>query len=243
MLGIHPSSAGWFLGICTTGGVNAEVVGAIVERTRQRRITGVSFVCVCFSVSLSSLYHYLCLSCRCHAVHNKAASKFFFCVEKKLQVGVWLIRYSQLVHHEASMHFWRRSFVLVCQEKAVYSSSSRERDRARLGRRESEHSYRRSSHESDRDYRESSGSRHGRRQHEEHVQQRTGSSDRDRSERWSDFSPRQSPSGSHICIISSPPPAILSLCMHGLCILSFLGMSGIHWPLLLDLLFSSCLWD
>jgi hypothetical protein len=55
------------------GGVNAEVVGAIVERTRQRRITGVSFVCVCvcFSVSLSSLYHYLCLSCRCHAVHNK----------------------------------------------------------------------------------------------------------------------------------------------------------------------------
>jgi pre-mRNA-splicing factor ATP-dependent RNA helicase DHX38/PRP16 len=100
--------------------VNAEVVGAIVERTRQRRITG---------------------------------------------------------------------------EKAVYSSSSRERDRARLGRRESEHSYRRSSRESDRDYRESSGSRHGRRQHEEHVQQRSGSSDRDRSERWSDFSPRQSPSG------------------------------------------------
>jgi hypothetical protein len=103
------------------GGVNAEVVGAIVERTRQRRITGVSFVCVClcvcFSVSLSSLYYYLCPSCRCHAVHNKqeysqiccfkAASKFFsfFCVEKKLQVGVRLIIHGRLVHHKASMHF------------------------------------------------------------------------------------------------------------------------------------------
>jgi hypothetical protein len=47
------------LGICTTGGVNAEVVGAIVERTRQRQITGVSFVCVCvfssFFVILVSL--------------------------------------------------------------------------------------------------------------------------------------------------------------------------------------------
>jgi hypothetical protein len=105
------------LGICTTGGVNAEVVGAIVERTRQRRITGVSFVCVC--VFFQFLCHpciiiFVCpadvMQCTTNSnIHEAAALKqlqsFSFCVEKKLQVGERLIRYSRLVHHKASMHF------------------------------------------------------------------------------------------------------------------------------------------
>lgn len=97
--------------------MNAEVVGAIVERTRQRRITGVSFVCVC--VFFQFLCHpciiiFVCpadvMQCTTNSnIHEAAALKqlqsFSFCVEKKLQVGVRLIRYSRLVHHKASMHF------------------------------------------------------------------------------------------------------------------------------------------
>ncbi len=97
--------------------MNAEVVGAIVERTRQRRITGVSFVCVC--VFFQFLCHpciiiFVCpadvMQCTTNSnIHEAAALKqlqsFSFCVEKKLQVGERLIRYSRLVHHKASMHF------------------------------------------------------------------------------------------------------------------------------------------
>jgi hypothetical protein len=75
-------------------------------------------VCVCVCV-----FQFLCHLCviifvcpadvmQCTTnrnIHKAAALKqlqsFFFGVEKKLQVGVQLIRYGWLVHHKASMHF------------------------------------------------------------------------------------------------------------------------------------------